>query len=97
MNCEHGFVVRNILGINRFLCRECGERFSSYPKLGRQRFTSIVDKISPETINAALDPFKDEYVYAEGVTMSAPLTYTFPVMEKATIFPVRRVLGDENE
>jgi len=86
--CEHGFVVRNILGINRFLCRECKERFRSYPRRGKQRFPSIVDKISPEMIDAALDPYAS----------SAPLnqvTYTFPLTDKATFSYA--FLGDKDE
>jgi len=81
MNCEHGFVVRDILGVNRFLCRECKERFRSYPRRGKQRIPSIVDKIAPEIIDNALC---DEYTYAKGITQKYPLTYTFPVVDKAT-------------
>jgi hypothetical protein len=31
--CEHGFVVRDIQGDNRFLCRECDARFPRHPSL----------------------------------------------------------------
>lgn len=31
--CEHGFVVRDIQGENRFLCRECDERFPRHPDM----------------------------------------------------------------
>lgn len=30
--CDHGFVVRSIVATNRFLCRECNERFARYPQ-----------------------------------------------------------------
>ncbi len=30
--CKHGFVVRDIEGDNRFLCRECDVRFPHYPR-----------------------------------------------------------------
>jgi len=32
-SCEHGFVVREILGDNHFLCRECNERFPRHPSV----------------------------------------------------------------
>lgn len=30
-DCEHGYVVRSAAGANRFLCKECNERFPTYP------------------------------------------------------------------
>lgn len=78
-DCEHGFVVRDILGVNRFLCRECDERFRSYPRRAIRR---IVPSEACET--RIENTLNDEYVYAEGVTMGAPLVYTFPVIKKAT-------------
>ncbi len=34
-DCKHSYVVRNILGANRFLCKECNERFSGHPGLAK--------------------------------------------------------------
>ena len=32
-DCYHGFVVHNVKGDNRFLCRECDERFPRHPSM----------------------------------------------------------------
>jgi len=32
--CDHGFIIREILGENRFLCKECSVRFRDYPSRG---------------------------------------------------------------
>ncbi len=82
--CGHGFVVRDIDGANRFLCRECKERFSFYPKRGKQRIPSIADKFSPKVIDETLKPFK--YVYAKGAYVSqvSQVTYNFPVRKTVT-------------
>lgn len=32
ISCQHGFVVRDVQGPNRFLCKECDSRFPSYPQ-----------------------------------------------------------------
>lgn len=34
--CEHGFVVHDVQGDNRFLCRECDERFPRHPDMIEQ-------------------------------------------------------------
>jgi len=78
-DCEHGFVVRSAQGANRFLCRECNGRFLSYPKRIRR---GIVP--SEQCEQRIKDTLSDEYVYAKGVEMRAPLTYTFPVVKQAT-------------
>jgi len=31
--CEHGFVVRDVVGDNRFLCKECNVRFPRHPSM----------------------------------------------------------------
>ena len=38
-DCRHGFVVRSASGTNRFLCKECDERFPNYPE-GEQKIAA---------------------------------------------------------
>jgi len=79
MNCRHGFVVRDILGVNRFLCRECDERFRSYPRRAIRRIVP-----SEECEIRIENTLRDEYVYAEGMPVQQPLTYTLPLTDKVT-------------
>lgn len=39
-DCQHSYVVRNIMGTNRFLCKECNERFSGHPGLAKAKIQS---------------------------------------------------------
>lgn len=45
-DCQHSYVVRNILGANRFLCKECWARFLHHPGLSRveNQGTSTLDR-----------------------------------------------------
>lgn len=50
-SCEHGFVVRDIQGENRFLCRECDERFLRHPDMMEQEMfrpdeAGVYDKLA---------------------------------------------------
>ena len=106
MNCRHGFVVRDILGVNRFLCRECKERFTSYPR--RSKPTTlynppITDKMCWQIIDDALKQFvpsfvkrinQPGFVMAKGVPTKR-LTYNLPLTDKVT--QSFAFLGDHNE
>ena len=35
-DCKHGFVVRDVRGSYRFLCKECNTRFRSYPTVRKK-------------------------------------------------------------
>jgi len=36
-DCEHGYVVRSVADANRFLCKECNERFVRHPDIIRKK------------------------------------------------------------
>lgn len=52
-SCKHEFVVRDIDGHNRFLCRECDERFPRHPDMIKQE-----DPVGSSTIKDILDKFR---------------------------------------
>lgn len=53
--CDHGFVVRDIQGDNRFLCRECDARFPRHPSL----LERVEFKVADTTIANSLSMFRD--------------------------------------
>lgn len=58
--CKHtGFVVRDIQGENRFLCRECNERFPRHPQMIKiVHHTAAVTRATMEDMRATLDEFR---------------------------------------
>lgn len=104
MSCRHGFVVRDIVGGNRFLCRECDTRFARYPqKPSWQR--ELNERLRWEALNDTLkDVYQDDfvermnkkgYVVAQGAPMGQQITYNLPLTDKATMSFA--FLGDDDE
>lgn len=53
-NCQHSYVVRNIVGANRFLCKECDERFPHHPGL-----TKVEDQGTFTLDGETIERFRD--------------------------------------
>ena len=105
-SCQHGFVVRDTQGPNRFLCRECDERFLSYPE--KDKF-----KPKPNIIDAhqealllknAMDVYQagflgrmhqEGYTWAQGVVMKDTKIYNLPLSDSFT--QSVQFMGDKNE
>jgi len=82
--CEHGFIVSDIQGDHRFLCRMCNTRFLRYPQnetwqeeldkeLGWDILQEALKKFQPGFINRINKP---EFVHAKGVYVGQ-VTYKF--------------------
>lgn len=91
--CDHGFVVRDIQGDDRFLCRECNRRFPFYPQRETWQI-ALNKKIRWDLINDALKTYTDTfvdrinkprpgYVRTKG-TAVGQVTYTFPTTGAVT-------------
>lgn len=92
-DCRHGFVVRDIQGDQRFLCRECDKRFPHYPKKGDSAQTMSLEF----KWNMISDMLKESYernfvgrmnkpgfVSSMGVTMGSTVSYNLPIESKIT-------------
>lgn len=96
-SCQHGFVVRDVQGPNRFLCKECEERFPSYPE--KEKFTSWmntqIDK--DEAYQAAFigKDSQEDYMWAKGTVMTDTKIYQWPVMGE--IVQSVEFMGDDYE
>ncbi len=94
-SCQHGFVIRDVQGPNRFLCRECDERFLSYPEKDKFK-PDPIDVKSAEQIAKEWEVYQTDiaeqlgdqlglqrsYVWAEGVIMNDTKIYQLPVSDE---------------
>jgi len=90
--CKHGFIVRDIQGDTRFLCKECDKRFSRYPQKGDGAETMSLE-FKWDMLQNALKEFeggfverinKPTYSYTTGVYVNPTITYNLPVADKIT-------------
>lgn len=85
-NCEHGFVVRDIKDDNRFLCRECDERFPRHPSL-----MQIKPRVEEAQLEDGLDLFREGvYTFAEAMKKTRLSTDEFIKVVKK-MFPPQEV------
>ena len=60
VNCAHGFVVHNVLGAHRFLCRECDGRFVRHPRV------MVLKPRTTMPCNVEFRPQIDELIFSKG-------------------------------
>jgi len=80
--CEHGFVVRDVQGNNRFLCRECDERFLSYPQK-QDPWDPIKEAMKVYEAGFVEKMNEPGFVFTKGAYVNQ-VTYTLPVSDKVT-------------
>lgn len=85
-SCEHGFVVRDIKDDNRFLCRECDERFPRHPSL-----MQINPRVEEAQLEDGLNLFREGvYTFAEAMKKTRLSTDEFIKVVKK-MFPPKEV------
>lgn len=101
-SCQHGFVVRDVHGPNRFLCKECDERFLSYPE--KDKFKPEVAQMpDPQdytlargyTSNSTGDLGDAGVIWAKGVVMPDSKIVALPLSDKVT--QSIQFVGDDHE
>lgn len=77
MNCKHGFVVRDIDGANRFLCKECDERFVRHPDIIRQQeeLAAAILKEEEEARQRAIEAGWESKTHMENAKALADLMF----------------------
>lgn len=86
--CKHkGFVVRDIQGVNRFLCKECDERFPRHP-WGKK--TLVVTDLDPVKVMTVMESFREGIITL--ATTMRKLQFTIEEFTIATtnLFPPRK-------
>ncbi len=81
-HCKHGYVVRNIMGANRFLCKECNERFLHHPGLVKAKHQ--------DTLTACMDTmarFREGLITFTEAVKDATLTSKEFLEAVQTAFP----------
>ena len=81
-HCKHGYVVRNIMGANRFLCKECNERYLHHPGLIKTE-----DQDTPTPHPATMQAFREGLITFAETIKDATLTTKDFLEAIQTAFP----------
>ncbi len=98
-SCQHGFVVRDVHGPDRFLCRECDERFLSYPEKDKFK-PGVAQMPDPQDYSLGrsytVQPLNNAgVIWAKGVVMPPGKVHTLPLSDKLT--QSIQFVGDNHE